>query len=139
MTVIATMLFSSCATILSKKQTVTVNSNVEGAQVYKGTEFVGTTPLTFKTKAAKSTFTLIKEGYVPLTIDADVDIRWNTLWNWFNGWWIGWGIDLGTGATQKYGQTEYYIPLEKVEVSKPVDRNKKAKDILNRIRNKSNK
>ena len=65
------------------KQTITVYSDVEGAQVYKGSKYVGNTPLVFETKSAKSTFTVKKEGYEPQTINTDVDIRWNTLWNWF--------------------------------------------------------
>lgn len=139
--IFATMALSSCATLLSKKQTVTVTSDVEGAQVYKGTEYVGTTPLTFQTKSAKSTFTLIKDGYEPQTVYTDVDIRWNTMWNWFNCW-IGWFVDLGVGSTQKYGQTNYYVPLKKIEYNQGGQNNdteKEAKDILKRIRSKKNK
>ena len=95
------MSFSSCATLFSKKQTVIVNSDVEGALVYKGKKYVGMTPLKFKTKAAKSTFTVSKAGYPTQKIYANVDVRWNTLWNIFNGFYL-WPIDLLTGASQKY-------------------------------------
>ena len=138
MLLLAMMSLSSCATMFSKKQTVTVTSDVEGAMVYKGSKYVGMTPLTFQTKSAKSTFTLMKDGYEPETIDANVDIRWNTLWNYFNCW-IGWFVDLGVGSTQKYTTVDYYVPLKKVEQKtqiEKVDSEKEAKDIIKRIRSK---
>lgn len=103
---------SSCATILSKKQEVTVTSDVYGAKVYKGKKYVGTTPLTFKTKKAKSTFTVEHPDYGRQTINTDVDIRWNTLWNYFNGFFPGWFIDLACGTCQKYASTNYFISLK---------------------------
>lgn len=105
------MTCSSCATIFSKKQTVTVTSDVDGASVYKGKKYVGKTPLTFQTKAAKQTFTVTKEGYEPQKIYTSVDIRWNTLWNWFNCW-TGWFVDIATGSTQKYRETNYFVSLK---------------------------
>ncbi len=102
---------TSCATLFSKKQTVTVTSDVDGAAVYKGNKYVGTTPLTFETKSAKSTITVVKSGYAPQTINADVAIRWNTLWNWFNCW-TGWLVDIGVGSTQKYEKTDYFVSLK---------------------------
>lgn len=106
-----TFSFSSCATLFTKKQTVTVTSDIVGAKVYKGSKFVGTTPLTFQTKSAKSTFTVVKDGYAPQTINTDVTIRWNTLWNWFNCW-TGWFVDIAAGTTQKYTKNDYFISLK---------------------------
>lgn len=103
--------FSSCATLFTKKQTVTVTSDVVGAKVYKGIKFVGTTPLTFQTKSAKSTFTVVKDGYAPQTINTNVTVRWNTLWNWFNCW-TGWFVDIAVGTTQKYTKNDYFISLK---------------------------
>lgn len=103
--------FSSCATLFTKKQTVTVTSDVIGAKVYKGSKFVGTTPLTFQTKSAKSTFTVVKDGYAPQIMNTDVTIRWNTLWNWFNCW-TGWFVDIAAGTTQKYTKNDYFISLK---------------------------
>ena len=103
---------SSCATILSKKQEVTVTSDVNGAKVYKGKKYVGTTPLTFKTKKAKSTLTVTHPNYGSQTINTDVGIRWNTLWNYFNGFLPGWLIDLACGSCQKYTTTNYFISLK---------------------------
>lgn len=113
----AVMALSSCATLLSKKQTVTVTSDVDGAQVYKGKKFVGVTPLTFQTKSAKSTFTVTKEGYEPQTINTSVAIRWNTLWNWLNGFYPGWLIDLAAGSTQKYTKTDYFVSLKDASIN----------------------
>lgn len=111
-----TISFSSCATLLSQKQEVTVISDVNGAKVWKGKKFVGTTPLKFKTKSAKSTFTVSKEGYMPQTINTNVAIRWNTLWNWLNCW-TGWFIDIATGSTQKYTITSYFVSLKNPEMN----------------------
>ncbi len=113
----AVMALSGCATLLSKKQTVTVTSDVDGAQVYKGKKFVGITPLTFQTKSAKSTFTVTKEGYEPQTINTSVAIRWNTLWNWLNGFYPGWLIDLAAGSTQKYTKTDYFVSLKDASIN----------------------
>ena len=107
-----TLSLTSCATLFSKKQTVTIDSNVKGAHVWKGHKYMGTTPLKFKTKAAKSTFTLSKDGYLTTTVNASTGIRWNTLWNWFNGFYPGWLIDLTVGSTQKYTKTNYYVTLK---------------------------
>lgn len=115
------MSFSSCATLFSKKQTVIVNSDVDGAKVYKGRKYVGMTPLKFKTKAAKSTFTVSKEGYPTQKIYANVDIRWNTLWNVFNGFYL-WPIDLLTGASQKYKTLSYDVSLKNPEKNKIYDK-----------------
>ena len=108
---LVSMTFCSCATLLSKKQTVTVTSDVDDALVYKGKKYVGRTPLTFQTKAAKQTFTVTKEGYEPQKRYTSVGIRWNTLWNWFNCW-TGWFVDIATGSTQKYLDTEYFVSLK---------------------------
>lgn len=97
--------------MFSKKQTITVTSDVDGAMVYKGKKYIGNTPLTYRTKVAKSTFTVAKEGYPTQTINADVDIRWNTLWNWFNSG-IGWLVDVAVGSTQKYTKTNYFVSLK---------------------------
>lgn len=105
-------MISSCATILSKKQEVTVTSDVYGAKVYKGKKYVGTTPLIFKTKKAKSTLTATHPNYGSQMINTDVDIRWNTLWNYFNGFFPGWFIDLACGTCQKYSATNYFISLK---------------------------
>lgn len=115
------MSFSSCATLFSKKQTVIVNSDVEGALVYKGKKYVGMTPLKFKTKAAKSTFTVSKAGYPTQKIYANVGVRWNTLWNYFNGFFL-WPIDLMTGASQKYKTLSYDISLKNPEKNKIYDK-----------------
>ena len=111
MLMIIVISFSSCATLFTKKQTVTVTSDVVGAHVYKGNTYVGRTPLTFQTKSAKSTITVVKDGYSPQTINTDVAIRWNTLWNWFNCW-AGWFVDFAAGTTQKYTKTDYFVSLK---------------------------
>lgn len=115
------MSFCSCATLFSKKQTVIVNSDIEGALVYKGKKYVGMTPLKFKTKAAKSTFTIYKAGYPTQKIYANVGVRWNTLWNYFNGFFL-WPIDLMTGASQKYKTLSYDISLKNPEKNKVYDK-----------------
>ena len=101
--------FSSCATLFCKKQTITIDSNAQDAQVWVGKKYMGTTPLTFQTKTAKATFTLQKEGYQTCEIIPDLQFRANTLWNLFNG--IGFIVDACTGRLVKYGKTDYYIPL----------------------------
>ena len=60
------MTFSSCATLLSKKQTITVDSDVEGAAVYTGKKYRGVTPLTFKTKYTKTTLRELSHKYATI-------------------------------------------------------------------------
>lgn len=57
------IIFSGCATIFSRRQTIHVNSYPQGASVYAGSKYIGITPCSYKSRRAKATLTFAKDGY----------------------------------------------------------------------------
>lgn len=110
---------SSCiCTMFSKKQTVTVKSDVDGAAVYCGKKYVGTTPCTFRTKKAKSTITVSKSGYTTQSINTVVKPRGNAWLEYFAFpltyfWFYDWAV----GTTQKFKETNYFVSLNNIEIN----------------------
>ena len=54
--------------MFTKRQTVSISSTPSGAKVYAGNNYIGTTPLKFKTKKAIYSLTFEADGYEPKTI-----------------------------------------------------------------------
>lgn len=107
---LCTFIFTGCATITSKTQTVTVTSDVDGANVYHGSKYIGKTPLQFDTKKAKLSFTLTKDGYENQKILIDRKFRGNMWLGYFFG--IGPLVDLCTGQAYKFKQTDYFVSMK---------------------------
>lgn len=109
--VMCTTIFTSCATLFNKPQSVTVTSDVDGADVYFGTKYVGKTPLTINTKKQKPYITVKKEGYEPQKLLTVKKVNAKTLWNVFNCF-GGVFVDLFSNTFTKYKQTNYFVSLK---------------------------
>ena len=113
--------FSSCVTLLGRKQTISVNSSPQGATVYAGNKYIGITPCNYRSKKAKSTLTLEKEGYQSKTIETSTQMRGAIWWNWLFTGPIGLLVDIP--YWNKYSQESYFTTLNyapKPIVSSPI-------------------
>jgi hypothetical protein len=105
---------TSCATIVSTRyQSVTFESEPEGAKVIVGGRTIGRTPLTIPVeRASKQTLSFEKEGYDAVTMP------FTTITNvWFLGnagvtFIFGSTIDHITGAVNEYSPSAYHITLK---------------------------
>lgn len=103
-------LFTSCATLFCKKQTVTVNSDVEGADVYFGSKYVGKTPFSYETKKTKMVITVKKDGYEPQQILTNRSVK-GVVWLDCLAGGIPGLVDLCSGKYWKYKETDYYVSM----------------------------
>lgn len=99
---VAIYTLTSCATMFAKKQTIQLDSSPQGAKVYAGSKYVGTTPCTFTTKAAKRTLTFVKEGYATAEREVSTVMRGEWWLNWFNCFYPGMMVDWISGSVWKY-------------------------------------
>lgn len=105
---------TSCATIFTgTKDTLTFNSNPEGAKVYIDGIEVCKTPCTTKVKRSLSDklAELKLDGYKTRVIT--LDRKFNAVSVINLGSLVGWGIDAATGSLMKYDKKGYDIELEK--------------------------
>lgn len=115
------LLSTGCATMFAEKQdTITIKTEPPGAVVYRGTEPLGTTPLsqTFKRSTFEQTVLNIrKEGYKTKELQLMRTIEPVALFNF--GFFLttsgatSWGIDAVTGAMIQYSPNSYIIDMEK--------------------------
>lgn len=107
----------SCSTVLNgKKQLISVNSNVKGADIIVDGKNVGTTPFNGKVERGNDvTVTVQKEGYEPKTIVINSDVApafWaNVLFVYGSS--SSSTTDYLSGAMYKYSPAHYNIDLEK--------------------------
>jgi len=114
------LFFAGCATIVGgTSQTVSVNSNVKGADVIVNGETLGKTPYNGPIKRGKSTtVTLRKDGYEPKTITLSTEIE-SIFWgNIIIGGVLGSTTDLATGGMYKYAPATLQIDLDKAQDEK---------------------
>lgn len=104
-------LFTSCATLFSKKRTVTVTSDVDGADVFIGSKYVGKTPLSYETKKTGMTITVQKKGYAPQEIFTNRSIK-GVVWLDCLAGGIPGIVDLCSGKYYKYKETDYFVSLK---------------------------
>lgn len=106
--------FAGCATIFSKTtQTVTINSNIQGAEVRIDGNVVGTTPYSGVVKKGSNAKTVLisKEGYQPQQIALNTAI--NPLLILSIVFWDLGTTDLISGAAWEYSPNSYYVNLIK--------------------------
>jgi hypothetical protein len=101
-----------CATIASgTTQTITVNSNVDGAVVYLDGEQVGTTPFTGVVRKGKNALRVEAEGFrgenVSLSKNLD-PLFWGNI---LIGGTLGSATDFATGAAYQYAPATYQVEL----------------------------
>jgi hypothetical protein len=118
---LAVLVFASgCATIIKgTSQTVSINSNVTGADVIVNGEPVGQTPFTGPIKRKSgTTVTVKKEGYQTKTITLTTEVE-SIFWgNIIFGGFFGSTTDLTTGAMYYYAPATLEIDLNSVAVKK---------------------
>jgi len=103
-----------CATIVKgKSQTVSIDSNVSGAEIVVDGSVVGTTPYTGNLPRGSSTnLTLRKPGYRSKTIVLNSDVEPIFWGNLISGGVLGSSTDAGTGAMYKYSPSNIQIDLQ---------------------------
>lgn len=112
-----------CATIISgTSQIITVNANVQGAEVHLITEsgqtLLGTTPLSRRIKRGQEgTLRISAEGYMPY--ESALNKKINTVFfvNILSGGTFGSTTDYTTGAMYAYEPSTYMVSLQPVEQS----------------------
>jgi hypothetical protein len=110
----AQLTVSSCATVFTgSRQTVTIDSNVEGASVQVAGMNYGTTPATVRLKKGFNGETVIvkKEGYKTAVLQPPTTFNPVSVINLFNV--LFWAIDIATGAIMKYDTNYFEVQLEK--------------------------
>ena len=112
--VITALSLTSCATIFTgTKDTISFNTNPDGAQVLVGGIERCTTPCSVPLPRTLSdkTVQLTKEGYEARTIQLDQKFNSVSILNLFGL--VGWAVDAATGSLKKYDTKAYNIDLKK--------------------------
>ncbi|MCH6234201.1 PEGA domain-containing protein [Cognataquiflexum rubidum] len=111
------LLASSCATVFTgSKQTVQINSNIQGARIQVNGEDMGVTPAAIKLKKGKDgqVISLVNYGYETKIFQPETKMNLISIANLINI--FGWGIDAVTGALWKYDKKPYLIEMEPKEL-----------------------
>lgn len=105
---------TSCATIVGgTSQTVSIDSNVKGAEVVVNGATVGQTPFAGSIKRGKSTsVTIRKAGYRPKTIIMNTEVEPIFWGNIIVGGFLGSTTDLASEAMYKYTPASINVDLE---------------------------
>ena len=108
-----------CATIIgSSDQEITVDSNVEGAEVLYNGKAIGVTPLTTTVaKQVDSTLEVKKEGYQPQTINMQTSLTAAFWGNIIFGGLLGSSIDQSTDSAYEYDPGSFHIALTPEQAS----------------------
>lgn len=105
-----TFVFSSCVTLLGRKQKIYVNSYPQGASVYADEKYVGTTPCMFKSKKTRKSLFFYKDGYLSERVSTSLKHRGHIWWNMlFTGFA---GVIVDSPYFFKYSQISYYANLK---------------------------
>ena len=108
----------NCATILSgSTQSVTIDSNPKGAQVYVDGVKYGKTPVSIALKkpGLGDKFAELRlDGYESRTILLNKSLDGKTFLNILLGGIIGLGVDMATGAINQYEPGTYNVDLDKL-------------------------
>jgi len=103
-----------CATIVKgKSQTVSIDSNVKGAEIVIDGTVVGSTPYTGSiTRGSSTSLTVRKPGYRSKTIVLNSDVEPIFWGNVISGGFLGSSTDAGTGAMYKYSPSNIEVDLQ---------------------------
>ena len=106
---------TGCSTIVNgKRQIVSINSNVAGAQVTVNGMPVGQTPFAGEIeRSSKAIVQLNKEGYVTKTMTMDTSFEPIFWGNIISGGFFGSTTDGVSGAMYKYAPATIQVDLEK--------------------------
>lgn len=105
---------AGCATILGgKTQILTVNANVEGAEVFLNDRLLGTTPLSVSIKRGQvGVLRVTADGYQPYQIAMNKKISTLFWVNILSGGSFGSTTDYATGAMYEYEPSTYMVSLQ---------------------------
>lgn len=117
---IASASLGACSTIVKgDNQTVSILSNVKGADVYVNGEMIGQTPYTGPVeRAADTTVTLKKTGYETKTVTLNTTFEPVFWGNIIFGGFIGSTTDMASGSMYKYAPATVTLDLDKVAEGK---------------------
>jgi hypothetical protein len=106
---------AGCATLINgSTQDITVNSNVEGAEVHLNDEMLGTTPL-FVTirRGEEGLLSVTAEGYQPYRIALNKKLNWAVFGNLLSTYagFFGSSTDYSTGAMYMYEPSTFFASL----------------------------
>ncbi|MDH5232303.1 MAG: PEGA domain-containing protein [Gammaproteobacteria bacterium] len=107
------VMFSGCASIvIGKQQDVSINSNVQGADIIVNGMNIGQTPYNGPIqRSSATTVTLKKSGYVEKTVQLDTSIEPMFWGNIIIGGVFGSTTDSATGSMYKYNPATIQIDL----------------------------
>ena len=107
------LLLAGCATIFGgTSQVISINSNVEGAEVLLDGQAIGTTPFSGQIPKGKDGTILVrKEGYTSQSISLSTSIEPIFWGNILIGGTLGSSTDFGTGALWRYTPATYFANL----------------------------
>ena len=110
----AVLLMAGCSTILNgKTQSISVDSNVKGAEVLINQVVVGQTPFVGQApRGAAPQITVRKDGYQAKTIVADTGFEPVFWGNIIFGGVFGSTTDNATGAMYKYAPSTFTVELQ---------------------------
>lgn len=111
---LTTLTVAGCASIASgTTQSITVSSNVEGAEVFLDGVVIGTTPFTGPVDKNKSQIRVEAEGYrtETLALSKSLDpVFWGNI---IIGGTLGSITDFATGAAYQYAPASYQVDLQR--------------------------
>ena len=109
-----------CATIfVGSEQIITVDSNVQGAEVLYNGKAIGVTPLSATVeKRVDSTLEVRKEGYLPQTINMSTNLTGAFWGNILIGGLLGSTTDQSTDSAYEYEPGSFHVTLEPEQASR---------------------
>jgi hypothetical protein len=108
-----TLLSAGCATIVKgRTQTISVSSNVDGAELFLDGLRIGTTPFAGMVPKSKATLMVQKPGYKTQTISLSTSIEPIFWGNIITGGTIGSITDFASGAAYQYAPASYQVDLK---------------------------
>lgn len=106
------VLAGGCASIVKgSTQTITVSSNVDGAEVYLDGVRIGTTPFAGVVAKNKGTITVQKPGFRTATVSLSKTIEPMFWGNIITGGTIGSITDFASGSAYQYAPASYQVDL----------------------------
>jgi hypothetical protein len=111
--VVAALVSGGCATIMKgKNQTMTITSNVDGAEVLLDGQRIGATPFTGLVPKNKSMLMLQKTGYQTANVALSKTLEPAFWGNIIIGGTLGSITDFATGAAYQYAPASYQVELK---------------------------
>lgn len=95
------------------EQTVTINSNVDGAEIYLEGIMIGKTPFVGSIKKNKDALRIEKEGYKTYTVSLSKSLEPIFWGNIITGGTLGSITDFATGAAYSYSPSSYQVEMFK--------------------------